>query len=75
MVDLFSTFWPRMLGILFLARLGFKQMAGFVDFAGLFQRLSLIIEFTWIALQAVKMFTISHVSVLENRGNSKHFAE
>ena len=55
-----------MFAIFFLARLGFKQIGGFADFAGLFQRLSLIVGFTWIALLAVKMFTV-HPPVLADR--------
>jgi len=35
-----------------LAGLGFRQTPGFVDFAGVFQRLSLIIGLTWMTLLA-----------------------
>jgi hypothetical protein len=51
-----------MFGVFFFARLGFKQMLGFEDFAGLFQRLSLIIGFTWIVLLAVKVWHLSFPS-------------
>jgi hypothetical protein len=42
-----------MLVIFFLARLGFRQTPGFADFAGLFQRLTIIIGFGWIVLLAL----------------------
>jgi len=42
-----------MLVAFFLAAIGFKQIAGFVEVAGVFQRLSLIIGFAWIILLAL----------------------
>jgi hypothetical membrane protein len=36
-----------------LAGMGFQQSPGFTEFAGVFQRLSIIIGFTWITLLAV----------------------
>jgi hypothetical protein len=36
-----------------LAAIGFKQTPGFVDYAGIFQRLSIIIGCAWIALLAI----------------------
>ncbi len=39
----------------FLARLGFRQVPGFADFAGLFQRITVIIGFAWLTLLAVYM--------------------
>jgi uncharacterized protein DUF998 len=38
-----------------LAGMGFRQVPGFTDFAGVFQRLSLIIGLGWIALLAVHL--------------------
>jgi hypothetical protein len=38
-----------------LAGMGFSQTSGFTDFAGVFQRLSLIIGLGWIALLAVHL--------------------
>jgi hypothetical membrane protein len=46
-----------MFAIFLLARLGFRQTPGFSDFAGLFQRLTLIIGFTWIALIALRLMS------------------
>lgn len=36
-----------------LAGMGFQQDPGFTDFAGLYQRISIIVGFTWITLLAV----------------------
>jgi hypothetical membrane protein len=38
-----------------LAGMGFKQLPGFLEYAGVFQRLSLIIGFTWITLLALHL--------------------
>lgn len=60
-----------MFGIFFLARLGFKQIGSFGQYAGLFQRLSLVVGFTWLALLAIKMFTVPQVSVsADQKSNS-----
>jgi len=42
-----------MLGAFILAAIGFKQIAGFVEVAGLFQRLCLIIGFGWLSMLAL----------------------
>lgn len=39
-----------------LAGIGFKQFPGLVQFAGVFQRLSIIIGWTWITLLALHLF-------------------
>jgi hypothetical protein len=38
-----------------LAGMGFGQRPGFADFAGVFQRLSIIVGWTWIALLAIHL--------------------
>jgi hypothetical membrane protein len=43
-----------MFGVFILARLGFRQTPGFADFGGLFQRITIIIGFAWIALLALR---------------------
>lgn len=37
-----------MLTCFILAAIGFKQVSGFVEFAGVFQRLSIIFGFVWL---------------------------
>ena len=39
-----------------LAGIGFKQVEGLVDYAGIFQRLSIIIGWTWISLLSLKVY-------------------
>jgi hypothetical protein len=50
-----------------LAGMGFRQTPGFVDFAGVFQRLSITIGWTWIALLAVHLLRTLPVSEVPNR--------
>jgi hypothetical membrane protein len=53
----YSTFsGVAMLVTFVLAGIGFKQYSGFVEFAGVFQRLSIIIGWTWITLLALYLF-------------------
>ena len=42
-----------MLGAFVLAAVGFRQTPGFVDYAGVYQRLSIIIGWTWMTLLAL----------------------
>jgi hypothetical protein len=45
----------------FLAAIGFKQTPGFVEVAGVFQRLSIIIGFAWITMLAFHIINASEI--------------
>lgn len=40
-----------------IASMGFKQLSGFVNYAGLFQRLCVTIGWTWMTLLSIHLFT------------------
>jgi len=46
-----------MLVAFFLARLAFRQTPGFADFGGLFQRVTIIIGWVWLALLALRFLS------------------
>ena len=43
-----------------MATLGFKQMPGWVEWAGLFQRLTLVIGLSWVGVLAVRRLSMKH---------------
>lgn len=65
---MYSTFTGvAMLVTFVLAGLGFKQISGFVAFAGIYQRLSITIGWLWITVLAVYMLRIPTHNSIEGR--------